>query len=167
MDGEMHQILLSSEAESLKAGRILATASNGTGIIYLQGDLGTGKTTLSRGVIRQLGHTGSVKSPTFTLVEPYEPGPYRIYHFDLYRLADPAELEYVGIDDYFSQDCLCLVEWPERGQGYLPPNDLLITLEVCGPGRLMRLRAGSILGEKMAAELTEGFATVVANQGNL
>lgn len=151
------EILLRSESETLRAGKIIAEVSKGVGIIYLSGSLGTGKTTLCRGILRQMRHTGSVKSPTFTLVEPYEIGDYRIYHFDLYRLGDPAELEYVGIDDYFSQPCLCLVEWPEKGNGYLPKSDLLIKLEVYKRGRIMRLCAGSTLGETMSARLTEDF----------
>lgn len=157
MDDTGLGILLRNESETLRAGKIIAEVSNGVGIIYLRGSLGTGKTTLCRGILRQMKHTGPVKSPTFTLVEPYEIGNYRIYHFDLYRLGDPAELEYVGIDDYFSQPCLCLVEWPEKGDGYLPESDLLIKLEVYKRGRLMRLCAGSTLGETMSARLNEDF----------
>jgi tRNA threonylcarbamoyladenosine biosynthesis protein TsaE len=147
------EILLGSESDTVRAGRILAEVSQGVGIIYLRGNLGTGKTTLCRGILRQMSHTGAVKSPTFTLVEPYEIGNHRIYHFDLYRLGDPAELEYVGIDDYFSQQCLCLVEWPENGNGYLPKPDLLIKLAIYKRGRIMRLCAGSSLGEAMSARL--------------
>jgi len=149
------EILLADESETERAGKILAEVSKGVGIIYLRGNLGTGKTTLCRGILRQLRYAGAVKSPTFTLVEPYEIGNYRIYHFDLYRLGDPAELEYVGIDDYFSQHCLCLVEWPEKGDGYLPKPDLLIKLDIYKRGRIMRLCAGSTLGESMSAMLAQ------------
>lgn len=150
----MGNVHLSDEAATLGCGHLLAKSTKGKGIIYIEGDLGAGKTTLCRGILRGLGHTGSVKSPTFTLVEPYEIGDLHIYHIDLYRLGAAEELEYVGIDEYFSIDSLCLVEWPEKGTGFLPAEDLWIRLEVADTGRLLTWRSESPRGKAMSKNLS-------------
>jgi tRNA threonylcarbamoyladenosine biosynthesis protein TsaE len=126
------------------------------GVIFLSGGLGAGKTTLCRGLLRGLGYDGAVKSPTFTLVEPYELERGSVYHFDLYRLAHPDELDYLGAEDYFAAEALCLIEWPERGAGFLPTPDLELTLTVTSEAsRQMQLRAQTLKGERAMARLAQ------------
>lgn len=141
------------EAAMERFGAALLTAMQHQGVVYLVGDLGMGKTTLSRGVIRAAGHQGTVKSPTYTLVEPYERDDGIIYHFDLYRLIDPEELEYMGIRDYFTDTSLCLVEWPDKGKGLLPEADVQVCLEMSGEGRLISWRANTQKGRVAADSL--------------
>lgn len=126
---------IEDEAAMLALGAQLARRFPNGGLITLHGDLGAGKTTLVRGLLRELGHTGVVKSPTYTLVEPYQVGSRDIYHFDLYRLADPEELEYMGIRDYLRPDALCLVEWPEQAGELLPIPDLQVSIHHAGSAR--------------------------------
>lgn len=122
------QLYLEGEPQTVNAGiQIGANLSAGM-TVFLEGQLGAGKTTLTRGILKAFGYSGSVKSPTYTLVEPYEQFITPIYHFDLYRLGDPEELEYMGIREYFDSSSICLVEWPERGLEYLPEPDVILTL---------------------------------------
>ena len=108
--------------------------------VFLQGDLGAGKTTLVRGCLRAAGYQGAVKSPTYTLVEEYSLQARNIFHFDLYRLNDPEELEWIGIQDYFAQDSLLFIEWPEMGSGFLPEPDVILALQIKGEERYLEIK---------------------------
>jgi tRNA threonylcarbamoyladenosine biosynthesis protein TsaE len=130
-------LYLADEEAMSDFGARIARVTRGHGLIFLEATW-AGKTTLSRGIIRGLGHVGAVKSPTFTLVEPYEIGDIRAFHFDLYRLVDPEELEFLGIRDYFEDDALCLIEWPDKGAGFLPKPDLTITISPQDSGRSLK-----------------------------
>lgn len=144
---------LFGEAAMLSYGEFLAAKLSKVGIIYLHGNLGMGKTTLVKGFLQGCGYSGPVKSPTYTLVEPYELKGYSLYHFDLYRLSDPEELEYIGIRDYFTKDSTALIEWPEKGLGYLPDADVDIRIELLDGGRCVTLCALNGTGESVLRTL--------------
>lgn len=130
-----------TDAESQREfGARLASQLPAACTIYLEGDLGTGKTTLTRGILHGLGHRGAVRSPTYTLIEPYRLPEGPVYHLDLYRLADPDELEYLGLRDLLDERARWLIEWPERGGGLLPPPDLSIRIAHLAEGRRLTLR---------------------------
>ena len=134
-------IQLLGEQAMVDFGKALGVAcQQRRAVIFLEGDLGMGKTTLSRGVLQAFGHQGAVKSPTYTLVEPYDFAGTSVYHFDLYRLGDPEELEYMGIRDYFEhENSLCLIEWPEKGAMFLPVADLVVRIQAVKSGRELAL----------------------------
>ena len=140
------EVHVQGEQAMERLGAEIGRALAWRGSVWLSGDLGAGKTTLSRGLIRAAGHAGAVKSPTFTLVEPYELGEFEIYHFDLYRLADPEELEFLGVRDYFSDNSLCLVEWPDKGSGVLPAPDMSIRIRVDAEGRTLQIEGHGARG---------------------
>ena len=153
-------ILIPDEQAMLALGAELAghlRVNGGGGVVHVKGDLGAGKTTLCRGILRALGHEGAVKSPTFTLVEPYELDGLEVFHFDLYRLADPDELEYIGIDDYYGDNRLCLIEWPEKAEGHLVTCDLELAIDVAGEKRNIGIIANTVRGEKICEALSTTF----------
>lgn len=152
-----HSLKLPSEAETIAAGERLAPALPEGAFIYIDGDLGAGKTTLVRALLRALGHQGPVRSPTYTLIEPYELGGRSIYHLDLYRLGSPLELEDIGFRDLLAEPCLLLVEWPERGGSLLPQPDLRLQLKPLEEGRLLKLLPSSETGSKILKDA--GFIT--------
>ena len=124
--------VLAGEAATMALGAALAGAGLSRGAVYLAGELGTGKTTLVRGFLRAAGVTGTIRSPTFTLVEEYRVGASTVGHYDLYRLSVPEELEFLGLRDHLAAGALLFFEWPERGAGVLPRADLDIRFEYAG-----------------------------------
>jgi tRNA threonylcarbamoyladenosine biosynthesis protein TsaE len=144
---------LADEAQTVAMGTRLSQLIKEGAVLFLHGDLGAGKTTLTRGIVQGLGHTGKVKSPTYTLVEPYELNDVSIYHFDLYRLGDPEELEYMGIRDYFSPQAVCVIEWPEKGFGFIPTPDLNVEMSYQGEQRKITISAETQRGQKVIDSL--------------
>lgn len=144
---------LASETDTLAFGGALARGLEPGLTVYLAGDLGSGKTTLARGVLRGLGYTGKVKSPTFTLVELYKVSRLYLYHFDFYRFEDPREFGATGFRDYFNRDSVCLVEWPEKAVPGLPAADVSVLLRVEGAGRQVAVFADTEGGRRCVAQL--------------
>ncbi len=142
-----------------RAGRALARGLAGGMVVTLSGDLGAGKTTFARGVLRGLGWTGPVKSPSYTLLEHYPLSSIYLYHFDFYRFADPQEWETVGAAEGFTPRTVALVEWPERVAGHLPPADLAVRLapSTGGDGRTLELAATTTAGERCVADIRQAL----------
>jgi tRNA threonylcarbamoyladenosine biosynthesis protein TsaE len=136
-----------------RLGAALAAGVAPGRVLHLKGELGSGKTTLARGLLHALGYRGRVKSPTYTLVEPYEVSSLHFYHFDFYRLRDASEWLSSGFREYFNPDSVCVVEWPERAGTTLPRPDLEIHLQHAGEGRLARLQAFTPAGEAWLSSL--------------
>lgn len=142
------QVETGSEAQTEALGARLAAWLPRVRLIYVRGPLGAGKTTMVRGLLKGLGHKSSVTSPTFTMVEPYELGGIAVFHFDLYRVEDPGELEFLGLRDYLREDNVCIVEWPEHAGDVLPPPDLDVMIRTSNDrGRVLQLQAHSEIGE--------------------
>lgn len=148
---------LHEEAGTLALGAALARALVPGLAIYLHGELGAGKTTLTRATLHAAGHQGHVKSPTYTLCEPYTltiaGKPIALFHFDLYRMKDPEEFADAGFRDHFSPENICIVEWPENGEAVLPAPDIAIILTVSGTGRQVELTASTDKGTQCLKHL--------------
>jgi len=142
---------LPDAAATLVAGARLARGFSGGIVVSLSGELGSGKTTLVRGMLHELGWLGPVKSPTYTLVETYLISSLYFYHFDFYRVSDPGEWETGGFADYFRPDAICVIEWPERVAGRLPVADVACRMELAPIGRLLAVAAHTASGEACLA----------------
>jgi tRNA threonylcarbamoyladenosine biosynthesis protein TsaE len=147
------ELILDDEAATLALGRQLAAALPDGMVAFLHGDLGAGKTTFARAFLQALGVGERVKSPTYSLVEGYDIGDRRAFHLDLYRIADPGELEWLGLDSLAEPGAIVLVEWPERGTGALPPVDLTMHFRHQGAGRAVVLEPVTELGRRVVGSL--------------
>ncbi len=146
----MMSYFINHEIAMLEAGAALAKAAdNAAFTLFLQGDLGAGKTTFVRGFLQALGHNGKVKSPTFSLIEPYSFAAITVYHFDLYRIENPEELNNIGWRDYFSGENMCLIEWPEKAGHYMPVPDINLQIAIDSTSRQLQFIANSELGQRI------------------
>lgn len=141
--------VLRDEAATLQAGQRFSHHLPAGFNVYMHGDLGAGKTTFIRGVLQGLGYQGKVKSPTYTLVEPYELPNLTLYHFDLYRLMDEEEWEEAGFRDYFNANSICMIEWPEKAQSLLPSADMDVFLIHEPSGRIIQFQANTLIAQQV------------------
>ena len=155
---------LGTEETMLDFSADLAVFTNPGSLIFLSGELGAGKTTFARGIMRGLGYLGAVKSPTYTLVECYSGGRLPVYHFDLYRLEEPEELEFIGFRDYLNDASLVLVEWPERAKDFLPEPDVKIFIEPICDGRKLLLSANSKEGDILLDRAKTWFSSGISSE---
>ncbi|MDO5638722.1 MAG: tRNA (adenosine(37)-N6)-threonylcarbamoyltransferase complex ATPase subunit type 1 TsaE [Neisseria sp.] len=139
---------LPDEAATAALGASWAASLGAPLVVYLSGDLGAGKTTFTRGLLRGLGHSGAVKSPTYAIVESYPLAALTLHHFDLYRFGSPEEWEDAGLDELFDDNSVCLIEWPQQAAGFVPPADLTVALGHAETGRMCTLTAHTHQGKK-------------------
>lgn len=158
----MNALALPAPEDTERLGRTLAQyLPDRPVVMYLEGDLGAGKTTTARALLHALGVTGAVRSPTYTLIERYDIARGDVAHLDLYRIADPEELDYLALDEVAERACLWLIEWPQRGAGALPAPDLILHLAVDGHGRSARMQAASAAGRQWAAAVCTAMAPCI------
>jgi tRNA threonylcarbamoyladenosine biosynthesis protein TsaE len=157
MSAVVRTLSLPDEAATLRLGALLASLLRPLpgAVLFLVGDLGAGKTTLARGLLQALGVRGRVRSPTYTLLEPYEVDGRTVLHLDLYRLRDPGELQNLGLEDYPPERCLWLLEWPDKGGSLLPVPTVVVHLTLRGSGREARIELSLAAPRPLAAELNE------------
>ena len=150
---------LPNEAATVAAGAKIGRALTTGCVVFLVGELGAGKTTFTRGALRALGHAGSVKSPTYTLCEPYDlADEAQLCHLDLYRLSNPEELEFLGIRDYVASGAILLIEWPSKGEGWLPAPDLQVALQAADTGRQLEISAMTADGQDLLSRMGDDHA---------
>ncbi|URJ31379.1 tRNA (adenosine(37)-N6)-threonylcarbamoyltransferase complex ATPase subunit type 1 TsaE [Blochmannia endosymbiont of Camponotus sp.] len=148
-------LTLSDESKTLLLGATLASVCTRSCVVYLNGYVGSGKSVFCKGFLHALGHVGHINSPTYTLIESYILTHWRVYHFDFYRLTSSEELEYMGIRDYFDGYAVFLIEWPKKGMGFLPTEDIAVTMNYhdCTESRKVVIESFSNLGHRMLDDL--------------
>jgi len=152
------ECFLADETQQIALAQKVAKHLKSSFVLLLKGDLGVGKTTFARGFVHASGFDGIVKSPTYTLVEPYPIDNDRTcYHFDLYRLANPEELEFIGARDYFNEKDVCLIEWPEKADGYLPAADWICEFSHLESGRKLIISATTDKGKKLMLQVFSDY----------